>query len=358
MTGVDKRTLRVLLGREAARRIAAEGWSADLFDLLLGASGGAKWLVLGHLDRLLFGQFLAARQRPLSVLGSSIGSWRLACLATADPCAAIDRFERAYLEQTYSYKPGAQEISEVSRGILDRLLDDGGAEHLLRHPRIQTHIVTTRGRGLAAASSRPALTAGMGLAALGNSLSRSLLHLQFQRVVFHSAAEPRPQLHLSDFRTAYSPLDAGNVHAALMATGSIPFVLTGERDIAGGPRGHYWDGGILDYHFDLSQYHGDGLILYPHFGERIFPGWFDKFLPWRSRSPHEFDRLVMLCPTTDFIADLPRGKIPDRSDFFELTFEERVDYWERVVERSRVLAEEFAALLAQDDPLAGTEVLD
>lgn len=68
------RALSVYLGREAARRIADQGWSADLFSLLLGASGGPKWLILGHLDRLLFGDFLAAGERPLSVLGSSIGS--------------------------------------------------------------------------------------------------------------------------------------------------------------------------------------------------------------------------------------------------------------------------------------------
>ena len=52
------RALSVYLGREAARRIGAQGWSPDLFSLLLGASGGPKWFVLGQLDRLLFGDFL------------------------------------------------------------------------------------------------------------------------------------------------------------------------------------------------------------------------------------------------------------------------------------------------------------
>ena len=38
-------------------------------DRLLGASGGPKWFILGHLDRLLFGDFLQRSEQPLSVLG-------------------------------------------------------------------------------------------------------------------------------------------------------------------------------------------------------------------------------------------------------------------------------------------------
>jgi hypothetical protein len=42
----------------AARQIAEHGWRGRDVALLLGASGGPKWLILGHLDRLLFGDFL------------------------------------------------------------------------------------------------------------------------------------------------------------------------------------------------------------------------------------------------------------------------------------------------------------
>jgi hypothetical protein len=145
---------------------------------------------------------------------------------------------------------------------------------------------------------------------------------------------------------------------ALHASGAIPFVLTGERDIAGAPAGQYWDGGIIDYHFDLGQYRGEGLILYPHFSASIIPGWFDKFLPWRQAGPHEADKLVLLCPSEAFTRDLPLGKIPDRSDFQKLPEEERIRYWEECVARSAALAEDFAALLAASDPLAGVTVLD
>ena len=352
------KALSVCLGREAARKIGRDGWSAELFSLLLGASGGPKWFILGQLDRLLFGDFLQRSTQPLSTLGSSIGSWRHACLASADPVAAIERLEQGYLYQHYANKPTAKEVSEVSCNILSNVLGADGANHLSMHPRIRTHIVTARGRGPAAASSAPLLATGMGIAALGNTLSRRLLRLHFQRVVFHSGSQPSPGFALHDFDTRFCTLRDDNVAAVLHASGAIPFVLTGERDIPGAPLGQYWDGGIIDYHFDLGQYRGDGLILYPHFSSSVIPGWFDKFLPWRQAAIHEIDNLVLLCPSAAFIADLPLGKIPDRSDFTQLEHADRVRYWQQCVERSKALAEEFAELIGGSDPLRGVTVFD
>jgi hypothetical protein len=249
-------------------------------------------------------------------------------------------------------------VSDVSRSILELVLGDNGAADLVRHPRIRTHIITARGRGPAAASSNALLATGMGVAALGNTVSRRLLKFHFQRVVFHSGAEPNPGLALDDFHTRYCALRQDNVVAALHASGAIPFVLTGERDIPGAPVGQYWDGGIIDYHFDLDQYRGEGLILYPHFSASVIPGWFDKFLPWRQAAIHEVENLVLLCPSEEFIADLPFGKIPDRSDFSNLKHDDRVRYWEQCVQRSSALAEEFAEMTQRSDPLRGAIIFD
>jgi hypothetical protein len=356
---MQTRSLSVYLGTKAAERIAEQGWNPDLFDLLVGASGGAKWLILGQLDRLLFGDFLQHRDRPLSTIGSSIGSWRNACFALPDPIAAIDRMQEGYLHQSYSGpKPSADEVGEVSRRILEQILGDDGAMHIAQHPRIHSHIVTARGRGASAAASGAMLGTGMGAAAISNIVSRKLLPLHFQRVVFHSGQTPQSKLQLSDFHTHYSSLDKHNTTHALMASGSIPFVLPGEKNIPGGPKGHYWDGGIIDYHFDLAQYRGDGLILYPHFSNQIIRGWFDKFLPWRGTTLSPLENLVLLCPSTEFISSLPQGKIPDRSDFKSMGQEERIRYWEECIERSRALAEEFSELVQGTNPLAGVTLLE
>lgn len=351
------RALSIYAGASAAQRIAQRGWQPELFSLLLGASGGPKWFVLAQLDRLLFGDYLQRSAAPLSALGSSVGSWRHACLTSADPAAAVARFEQSYIHQRYSAKPGPQEISEVALQTLDEALGSDGADRLANHPRIRSHIVTARGRGPSAAPSGPLLAAGMGIAALGNSVNRSLLAQQFQRVVFHSGAQADATLPLAGFDTQYSRLQAATARAALHASGSIPYVLTGERDIPGAPPGQYWDGGIIDYHFDLAQYAGDGLVLYPRFSATVIPGWFDKFLPWRKSALQQFDQLVLLCPSEEFVAQLPGGKIPDRGDFQRLQPARRIAAWQEAVDRGAQLAREFEELIGGDDPLRGVTVL-
>lgn len=167
--------LQVFAGREAARRLARDGWSAEHFSLLLGASGGPKWFVLAALDRYLFGEFLPRSKQPLSTLGSSIGAWRHACLAQPDPVAALGRFADAYINQRYSPQPDSDEITAASLGILQRMLGKNGAVHLARHPRIRQHVVTARGRGPCGSRHRLLLPLGLAGAAAGNTVDRRLI---------------------------------------------------------------------------------------------------------------------------------------------------------------------------------------
>ena len=79
------KALELRVGRQAAAKLASEGWHADLFDGLIGASGGPKWLILGQMDRVLCTELLASRTRALPAIGSSVGSWRHALMAQPDP---------------------------------------------------------------------------------------------------------------------------------------------------------------------------------------------------------------------------------------------------------------------------------
>lgn len=352
---MSKPALNVLLGRQAAEQLAEHGWRSDLFDRLFGASGGPKWLILGELDRVLFRDFLpTGRTRPLAAIGSSIGAWRHASLAQPDPAAAIQRFEEAYVHWQYSERPDAREISDASLRMLEILLG-GGAGNVAAHGWLHTYIVTARGRGPAGARSKALLAPAMGSAGVANAVSRSLLSGLFQRVIF--ASEGAPALPLQDFNTQHCKLTPETVAPVLHATGSIPFLLSGERDIPGAPAGHYWDGGIIDYHFAPESFVGDGLILYPHFRGDLTVGWFDKFLPWRREQMPAIDKLVLICPSPEFIASLPHGKIPDRSDFKAMSEKARQAYWRQCILRSRELAEEFQSLITGTDPLAGTRIL-
>src|SRR5687768_1342620 len=120
--------LSIRAGHDALHIIRDRGLRAEDVDVIPGASGGAKWLVLAGLDRYLFGEFLQApRQRPLHLIGSSIGSWRMACFAQRDPIAALERGHHAYIyEQNYTAKPGIREVTLVMARVLDLMLGESG----------------------------------------------------------------------------------------------------------------------------------------------------------------------------------------------------------------------------------------
>ncbi|EED36532.1 alpha/beta superfamily hydrolase [Luminiphilus syltensis NOR5-1B] len=352
------RALRVVVGSRAAEVLATQGWHPDQFRLLIGASGGPKWFILSQLDRFLGNHFLSRRSTPLTALGSSIGSWRHACLAQPDPAAAIARLEAAYLNQRYSVKkPSVDEVSQVSAAILREAIGEAGVQNLLASPTIRSCIVTARGRGATAKPSGVPLGLGMGLAAATNAVDRRALAMHFQRVLFCSRGVENDLPPMPGFTTTSVALSEENAFDALMASGAIPFVIAGRSSIADAPAGQYWDGGIIDYHFSLPEHYERGLILYPHFSATLTPGWFDKFLPWRRGLTPDTDALVQLSPSEEFIASLPFGKIPDRRDFLRLIDDERREYWCRCIDAGSALAEEFAELVNHPDPLRSVVVL-
>lgn len=336
-------TLRA--GPDALRLIRERGLRAQDIDILPGASGGAKWLVLAGLDRYLFGTMLAqARTRPLHLIGSSIGSWRMACLAQRDPVAALERGHHAYIyEQRYSKNPSTAEVTRVLNRALDLILGPTGIDEILTHPWARIHIITAEGRGLAASERRLLLTAGIALAAAGNLVSRKSLALHMRRFIFHAAGDASPFRALSDLPTVHVALTRDNLRAALLASGSIPLLMEGVK-IPGTPRGVHWDGGVLDYHLDLDFGPGDGLVLYPHFYSHVVPGWFDKSLRWRRARGDNFRRALLIAPSDDFVRALPRGKIPDRQDFYDMDDATRQRTWQRVVDESVRLGDELAEL--------------
>ena len=353
-------SLTLRAGPDALALLRARGLRGDDVTVVPGASGGAKWLALAGLDRYVFGELLQApRDRPLHAIGSSIGSWRLACLAQRDPAAALARGHHAYIhEQRYSgLKPPPAEVSAVLGRALARLLGETGPDEILAHPHVRLHVLTAEARGAAASARRGVLTAALGAAAAANAVSRRTLGWRLTRCVFHACdarGEASPFRALADLPTVHRPLTRENLAPALAASGSIPLLMEGVR-VPGAP-GLHWDGGTLDYHLDLDfGADGDepdgrpGLVLYPHFYPHLVPGWFDKGLPWRrARGPahaRRFRRALLVAPSPAFVAALPGGKIPDRRDFYALPEPERVRRWQAVADASARLGDELRALV-------------
>ena len=349
--------LSVYMSSVAAKTIGERGWQSAPFSTLIGASGGPKWLILSELDKVLGQALLLGRGEPMTLLGSSIGTWRHACLSLNDPCAAISRLQQAYLYQEYSCaRPSPVEVSEVAERMLREALGPECAQQIAAHPTLRNAIVTARAKGLARGESGWRLGIGMATATLGNAISRKGLEVLFDRVAFcHGELSALP--FADGFNTQLTAINELNLIPALKASGAIPFLMQCEPSIPGASGGPFWDGGIIDYHFTLKANQTPGLVLYPHFRDRLTPGWFDKLLRWRTPQRSVIDQLVLMCPSDAFLAQLPHGKIPDRGDFRVMPTSERVAYWENCVRESGRLAEAFHDLINGDDPLRGVTVL-
>ncbi|MCC2615989.1 patatin-like phospholipase family protein [Aestuariibacter halophilus] len=330
-------------------RLQRDGFGPELFDYVLGASGGPKWFVLAGLDRVVFPEFFRGRQRPLNVIGSSAGAFRFACFAQSDPLAAINRLADRYSHTVYSAKPDAREITLKGLELLDYVLGDQGVDDIINNPVIKAHFIVARCKGLTRFEAKPLQMAGLLASAGANALNRRWLQRFYDRVFFHA---PDSQLSVTDpagMSSQFVPLSKANLASALMASGSIPIVIEGVPDINGAPKGMYRDGGIVDYHFDLQFGPQDGLVLYPHFYKRPIPGWFDKSLGYRRPHQQSYDKVVMVVPSDDFVARLPYAKIPDRKDFENLDADTRIRYWQTVLSESDRLGEAFMQAVHNDE---------
>ena len=333
-----------LAGRRALERIRSRGLAPDDVQVVAGAAGGPKWLILGHLDRLLFGSWFRGRSQPLYLLGSSIGSWRFAADSCADPVAAIDRMEAAYIHQVYAHVPTPQEISDQSLAIIDQALGPRGPQEVLSHRVNRLSLVAVRSRHLLSRERRLPLALGLAAAVTANLLSRTLLKWFFRQTLFSDPRSRPPFAALGGAPNTRVPLSPDNLKLALLASGSIPYIMSGVRGIPQAPDGVYRDGGAVDYHLDVPfGLTGGGIVLYPHFSQRVIPGWFDKRLPWRRPSGANMADVLVIAPSDDFVARLPNGKITDRSDFYAYAGDDagRIACWQQVADAGKALADDF-----------------
>ena len=205
--------------------------------------------------------------------------------------------------------------------------------------------MTVRSRHLMASEHPAVLVPALSIAAAANLVHRRSLGAFFERILFHDERDRAPFFDAGGFPMRRIPLRETNLADAVRATGAIPLVLSGVRDIAGAPQGVYRDGGVIDYHLDLPHSADEKLTLYLHFIDRIVPGWFDKKLTWRKPDPAHVDRTVLVSPSPEFVTRLPYAKIPDRRDFVNFTPADRVRAWRTVVDMCDELADEFHEVL-------------
>ena len=371
------KALKVYAGPKARRHIEQHGLHPQDIGVVPGAAGGPKGLILGALDRFIFGDWLSATTHPVHLVGASIGAWRMATACLEDPVSAFNRLENHYIHQHYELQPGqkrptADFVSEQFGQSL-RSFYGGRVQEVLQHPRYRLHIVTSRGRHVLGREHRVGTPLGYLGAFLTNSVHRKAMGAWLERVVFSSQHAALP-FATTDYRTRQVALSEANFNPALQASCSIPFVLRSVHNIPGAPPGAYWDGGITDYHLHLNYAtnliaeddrstggagqndtylskktdNGAGLVLYPHFQKAVVPGWLDKGLKWRHKATHFLDNMVLLVPDPDWIKTLPNGKLPDRTDFtrYGTDLKSRAQAWQKAVGEAGRLADEFQTMLS------------
>jgi hypothetical protein len=350
-------------GPLALAQIRAHGLRARDIAIVPAAAGGPKGLIFQALDQWLFGDWLPAAPRQRTLIGSSIGAWRMAAACQRDPVAAFARLGELYANQRYtSTTPTPQEIDDVCQQLM-RDFVGGHEDDILSHPHHRLQLLAVRGkRGLAAPGHRNAQLRAFAGAALHNLASRQRLAHWLERVVIgDSRADARWLRERFDgFTTHFATLTRANLAPALLASGTLPLLMKPVSAIAEAPPGSYWDGGIIDYHLALpySRVAGQGegeLVLYPHFSEHIVPGWLDKSFPWRrvARGPNRawLDNVLIVAPSPAFLRTLPRGKLPDRNDFkfYGMNQDERIRLWRKAMGEGHRLRDEFAAFVERPD---------
>jgi hypothetical protein len=347
MTAIHIKTpaLTLRAGARALAQIRERGLQPADVGILPGAAGGPKALGIQGLDLALFGEWLPRAHRERSLIGASIGSWRFASACLPDAAAGIRRLGELYTAQRFAKGVSMAEVSRSCRDMLDQLLAGQDAQ-LLANPHYRLNIVVVKSHGLLAGDRRGHLGLGLSSVIGSNLLGRARLARHFERVILHDARLSPPLGALTDFPSRCLPLDVQNLRHALLASGSIPMVMEGVRDIPGAGPGTYRDGGLLDYHLDLP-YSGDDIVLYPHFTDRVIPGWFDKAMPWRRGDASRLRNVLLLAPSRDYLARLPHGKLPDRKDFTRYLGDDagRERYWRIAMDESQRLGDEFLELV-------------
>lgn len=339
-------TLRA--GSRALQHIRTQGLQPADVHLIPGAAGGPKALGIQGLDIALFGDWLPRALQPRSLVGASIGSWRFASACLPDPVAGLQRLGQLYTEQRFPKGISVAEISLRCQQMLDDLLQDQDAS-VLANPHYHLNILAVRSLRSLQHDQPSRLGLGLGGVIGANLLGRRHLRRYFERIILQDERLSAPLAELQDFATSYVALNSSNLRQALLASGSIPLVMEAVRDLPGAGQGAYRDGGLLDYHLDLP-WRAPGVVLYPHFIDRIVPGWFDKGLPWRKANAEQMGDVLLVSPSAGYLARLPHGKLPDRRDYRRFIGDDvgREKYWRRAMAESQRLGDEFLELVATD----------
>ncbi len=340
--------LRVKAGKKAYGIIKDGGFSFDLVSAYFGAAVGPRWLVASGFDQTLLSEKLLGSKKPVQLTGSSAGAWRFAAWLQPQALESYRNFLDAYVTVDFTRNDTPATILKKFSHIINAYIEDDALSFALANKRYRLSVITARAKGPVASENGFLQKTGLAAGYIMNLFSRSNLYRFAERVVFFSGSKPPPFCFRPQFRGRYVRLSEANFKFAVMASGAIPLVVAGVKNIFGAPRGVYRDGGLIDYHLShqFAENEND-LVLFFHHEERIIPGWLDKKLKKRRPADETLENTVMIFPSQKFIDKLPDGKVPDRDDFMRYVDRgpQRIANWKKAVDLCAGLGEDFCALV-------------
>lgn len=341
-------SLRLKAGKEVYGIIKDGGFNLDMVATYFAPAGGPRWLIASGFDLTLLTSGRLGRNKPVLLVGASAGAWRLAAWLQPEAETSYRNLIEAYIAMPYGRKDRPADVLHSLANVINAYLEEDALSFALDNKQYRLAVITARAKHLIVSDMRWLQWCGLGFCFLLNCLNRSYLYHAVERVVFYMGAKPPPFCFQSGFRGKFVSLNEVNFRHAVLASGAIPLVVAGVRDIYGAPAGVYRDGGLIDYH--LTHRYGAGageVTLFFHHQERIIPGWLDKKLASRKPTAHHLSNVLMVYPAPEFVAKLPGGRVPDRTDFamFIKEPEKRRGNWRQAVDLAAPLGEEFLELI-------------
>jgi len=340
--------VRVKAGKNAFALIREKGFDFNRVKTYVGPAVGPRWLIASGFDLTLIEKGLLGNDYPALLTGASAGAFRLAAWLQPEPAKSYRKLVDAYVNAEYKRTDGPRQVLGEMEKVINSYLETDALSFALTHKKYRLAIVTARARNLAASETSWVQKLGLGLAFASNAISASLLRLFYEQVVFYYSPIPPKFCLAKEFRGKAVPLNTANFKSAVLASGTIPLVIGGIRNIYGAPNGVYRDGGMFQYHFNQHYpSEPDDLILFFHHQESLVPGWLDKKLKYRRVPDGYLENAVMVFPTNEFISRLPEGKVPDRDDLTQLIDKPDVRKmrWRKAIELSAGLGEQFLELV-------------
>jgi len=340
--------LTIRAGKNVYRLIRDGGFSFDAVTTFVGPGVGPRWLIASGFDLTLLEHRVLGRRQPLLLAGSSAGAFRFAAWVQPEATESYRKLIEGYISLHFDRTATPKSVLDSLYDITDSYIENDAIPFALANNSYRLAITTAKARNFVASEFSSVQRLGLAFCFLFNAMNMSWLSCFFERVVFYNGPIPPQYCLRNGFYGKAIKLNVANFKYALLASGAIPLVVAGVKNIYGAPNGVYRDGGLTDYHINQRYAHNEcDVTLLFHHQERIIPGWLDKSLKYRQTKAEFLDNLLMIHPSESFIKKMPSGKIPDRNDFKEYINNPamRTKNWWRAVELSAPLGEQFLELI-------------